>query len=312
MGGKFFRIGALALAVGMVLAASGHALAPKDDGTGIAAASYRLRWDVPVFDLIADNGMKPGWRWRREGDLPLPWPELYRANGEEFNPYTFLLNARIIAAKIKAGDEAETFRRALPYLLRQLERYSTVEPGGFAFVTYEFAYDCYGRMVPAGWRSAFGNAAVMLGLLDLYRSTGDAALLARARAYLLPLLSVDRSDGVTVTDKDHYLWFEEYPSPVSHVINGHIGVLLALYEYEQLTGDRSLRQFIAAGLTTMRHYLPVARHPGHPSAYGLFDLAQADYGPARIVNYVRAIAAISGDPQLGALAADYAADMAGD
>ena len=243
-------------------------------------------------------------------DLPVPWSETYRIHHQDFSPYGFMRNARQIAAAITMGGEAaESYRKALPYLMRQLDAHTEAEAGGLAFVVYRFDLDVYWHTIKSGWRSAFGNAVIMLGLLDLFQATGDQALRERAERYLSALLAVNYADGITEVDDSQYLWFEEYPKPAEHLINGHIITLLALYHWGQELADDRVNPLLTAGLTTMRRYLPMVRRAGGVSAYGLFDLSVADYGPQRTINLVRAIAKISGDAEFDALAAAFETDM---
>lgn len=272
--------------------------------------AFDLKPGLDVIGLIADNGIDPSWRFAKDGDLPMPWPQSYRAiYHQDFAPYTFLINARLIANAIGRGGEIEaSYRQALPYLMRQLEQYTDVE-GDLAFVSYKFNVKAAARTVKAPWRSAFGNAVAMLGLMELGRATDDPAWLAQAEPYLRGILAVDHADGVTKIDEAQYLWFEEYPAPLQHIINGHIATLLALYHYGETTHDDRVRPYLNAALTTMRRYLPSVRRDGRVAAYGMFDLTQPDYGPQRLISFTRTLAAISGDAAFGALAAAFETDM---
>ena len=103
-------------------------------------------------------------------------------------------------------------------------------------------------------------------------------------------------------DGSDFLWFEETPplnGKRTHIMNGHIATVLALYRYWQVTGDESVLSLVRAGLATAARYMPEMRRPGQVLAYWLYDKSLPDYGPLRMIIMAKAMGEISDNPAFG-------------
>lgn len=110
---------------------------------------------------------------------------------------------------------------------------------------FDWEYRC---TLKAPWYSALAQGQGISVLLRAHRETGlrkysDAAV-AAFEAFRVP---VD-AGGVTFTDAQRNLWFEEYVvTPPTHILNGFIWAMWGVYDYFLATrDDRALRLFQSA------------------------------------------------------------------
>ncbi|KUL94826.1 hypothetical protein DK26_18380 [Bosea sp. WAO] len=255
-----------------------------------------LRVDIRPFDArvpLAVAEDRAGWEPGNDSDLPYPWPT--RDGETVFSAFYYAVNASIIMRRWRAtGDKR--FLALIAGLEAARER-ETVREGTSAFIAAEHPLALASSTLPAGWRSAFSNAFVVVGLLDLHEATADESYLNLARSYVAGLTNARTAEKLWRIDASQYLWFEEYPAiegrPTS-VINGHIGSVLALHRYWTVTGDKTVLPLIRAGIATAARYMWKVRNPGGISAYWLHDSKTPDYGPVRATNFADALLAISG------------------
>jgi hypothetical protein len=72
-----------------------------------------------------------------------------------------------------------------------------------------------------------------------------------AAAFRSFLVSTDRG-GVTFTDAQGDLWFEEYIlAPPTHILNGFIWALWGVYDFYLAAGSAEARELFAAGVKTL-------------------------------------------------------------
>ncbi|TLP61141.1 MULTISPECIES: D-glucuronyl C5-epimerase family protein [Pseudomonas] len=112
--------------------------------------------------------------------------------------------------------------------------------------------------IKAPWSSAFAQATGIQALLVHWKQTGDQSSLQAAtkaaRALFVPL-----SEGGFLFARGDDAWFEEIPQPVdnpSHILNGHMRVLLALHALADATGDKQYQQWFSKGTDTLLRWLP--------------------------------------------------------
>ncbi len=269
---------------------------PPIAGRSVKALDVSLNMNVDVMHVMSLGGVST---WDRKALMPIPWPPTYvNIFRQEFNPYTFAVNASVLRAS-KGKVATEDLRKPAEYLLQQLARYSKDD-----VVFYDFDYEISAGVLPAGWTSALANGMAALGLLDLSIALDDASLRSRAKRYLDKVLWKGQDTDLSMVDESSYLWFEETP-PLggrrTHIINGHISVVFALYRYMQVTGDRTYEPHVKAGLATAARYFWETRRPGDVPTYWLFDDTK-DYGPLRAINFADTLAAMSAHPTFVELA----------
>jgi hypothetical protein len=267
-------------------------------GKNVKAVKADLRPDVDVISILSLR-YRVNWTPKGSNDIPEDWPKLYIETYHQlFNPYTFAINAAIMAYQVKK----QTLKPDAPnigVLLAALKRYSDTLPSGALAVRYDFDNILAGGTIPAGWHSAFGNGAVIIGLLELAEATGNEDIRALADKYVDALRWQGTDSDIVMIDGSDFLWFEETPplnGKPTHVMNGHIATVFSLYRYWQVTHDESVLPLVRAGLATAARYLPELRRPGQVPAYWLYDTSVPDYGPLRMILLTKAMGEISDNP----------------
>ncbi|MCO8162107.1 hypothetical protein NJC38_08040 [Pseudomonas sp. 21LCFQ010] len=113
--------------------------------------------------------------------------------------------------------------------------------------------------IKAPWSSAFAQAVGIQALLADWKRTQDKSSLELAvKAAESLFVPLDKGGFLFTRGED--IWFEEIPSPAhnpSHILNGHMRVLLALGELHQATGDARYAQWLAKGSDTLLRWLPL-------------------------------------------------------
>lgn len=113
--------------------------------------------------------------------------------------------------------------------------------------------------IKAPWSSAFAQAVGIQALLADWKRTQDKSSLELAIKAAESLFVPLDKGGFLFTSGEN-VWFEEIPSSVenpSHILNGHMRVLLALMELQDATGDARYGQWLAKGSDTLLHWLPL-------------------------------------------------------
>ncbi|WP_313047797.1 D-glucuronyl C5-epimerase family protein [Pseudomonas soli] len=113
--------------------------------------------------------------------------------------------------------------------------------------------------IKAPWSSAFAQATGIQALLAHWKKTGDKSSLELARKAAASLF-VPISKGGFLFSSGADIWFEEIPAPVknpSHILNGHMRVLLALGELKDATGDEQYGEWFSKGSDTLLRWLPL-------------------------------------------------------
>jgi hypothetical protein len=270
-------------------------------GKNVKAVKPELRQDV---DILSALSLRQSLNWTPKGpdDIPVAWPQAYvEPYRQPFNPYTFAINAAIMAYQIK-GKVLRPDASNIEALLAALKRYSDTLPSGSLAVRYDFDNPMFDGKIAAGWHSAFGNSAVIIGLLELADATGNEDIRELSGKYVDALRWQGENSDIVMVNGSDFLWFEETPplnGKPTHIMNGHIATVFSLYRYWQVTHDESVLPLVHAGLATAARYLPELRRPGQVPAYALYDKSVPDYGPLRMIIMTKTLSAISDNPAFG-------------
>ncbi len=122
------------------------------------------------------------------------------------------------------------------------------------------------------WISAMGQGQAISVLLRAHQISGDGDYLSAAARAIKAFDRNIEDGGVTTTEKDGYVFYEEYPSvPYSHVLNGFMFSLWGLYDYHLYSGDAHAMDLFDRGIDTLLRYLP--RYDlGYWSRYDLYPI----------------------------------------
>ncbi|WP_085715351.1 D-glucuronyl C5-epimerase family protein [Pseudomonas sp. B28(2017)] len=147
------------------------------------------------------------------------------------------------------------FKANVKWLVDNLKK----NPQGQWVWLYKFDSTYNDVSIKAPWDSAFAQATGIQALLADWKKTGDEKSLAAARKAAESLFVPLKSGGFLFTSGDD-IWFEEIPSSInnpSHILNGHMRVLLALRELAEVTGDSVYTKWFDKGANTLERWLPL-------------------------------------------------------
>ncbi len=148
------------------------------------------------------------------------------------------------------------------------------ERGSYYF-PYDFDWELHvvgGDKLYAPWFSGMAQGQVLSGIVRLALYSGEEKYYRFADSIFTSFKNFEEDgDPWTVTlDDDGYYWIEEYPLPEpTHVLNGFIFGVYALYDYYQMTKSDESLKYLRASLTTLKHFVPFYRRPGMRSLYCL-------------------------------------------
>ena len=182
---------------------------------------------------------------------------------------------------------------------------------------YRYRQDnVFGEQMNRPWASARGQGLMLSALSRLYEIDRDPRRLAQAQQVFDALAQVrdygyPRPDPwLASVDYSGYLWFEQYADGqgASLVVSGHLAAVIGLYDYWNVSGDRTAEAYLRGGLSTIRDALPLVRHPGR---YASSSLAKdlSDPRSHRVIEaQIAALARVTGDPELTRYATRLARD----
>jgi heparosan-N-sulfate-glucuronate 5-epimerase len=238
-----------------------------------------------------------------ERGVPLVgWSDDAYYNPVTLAQYGFLLHA--LHARGLCAEALPTLEALLAWFEANKE-----ESAGGCFWRQAVGAPRYG--LKAGFVSAMASGEAISFYLRMYQLTGDASLLATARAAYAFLRVPFAEGGVRRTDARGDLWFEEYPSePPSYVLNGFIYCLFGLYDLLRVSGDPAVRQDVEACLKTLRTNLP-RFDTGYWSVYDLLtnELVSVYYQRNVHLPQVEVLHAMTGDPVFAHYAERWRRDL---
>jgi len=202
-------------------------------------------------------------------------------NPAKWSPYFWASNAAALQSIANDKPRLEATVRAL---MDEMKANSIVDSDGNYRVIYRFPYVFDKYPMSAPWYSAFGNAAIAVGLMHIRNSTGDTSNDGLNNEYLDTIVK-----KYSYKTPEGNIWFAEYISddlPDGHVsvINGHFFVVAAMYEWKSMSKTNRYDRPISQGLDTMRDELPKFIQDGYFSYADGFKHMK-DYGQQRAVNF---------------------------
>lgn len=134
----------------------------------------------------------------------------------------------------------------------------TQDKNGLWVWPYNFDSTYNDVSIKAPWSSAFAQATGIQALLADWKQNGNRDSLEVAKKAAESLFVPLNKGGFLFTSGND-IWFEEIPAPAknpSHILNGHMRVLLALGELKDATGDARYQQWLTKGSDTLLRWLP--------------------------------------------------------
>jgi heparosan-N-sulfate-glucuronate 5-epimerase len=184
-------------------------------------------------------------------------PQLdYRGKiGRQYNPIAIAqygLGNYNLFCRTGSADRRNNFLRIADWLVQHLEK----NPQGLAVWNHNFDWE-YRNTLRAPWYSALAQGQGISVLVRAHQlSRKDSRYLDAAQQALSSFFKPVAEGGVTFTDEQGDLWFEEYVvSPPTHILNGFIWAAWGIYDYFLATQDRSVRDLFARAVNTLTHNL---------------------------------------------------------
>jgi heparosan-N-sulfate-glucuronate 5-epimerase len=114
----------------------------------------------------------------------------------------------------------------------------------------------YRSRLKAPWSSGLAQGQGISLLVRAYRETGAAAYLHTADRAFASFLKSIQEGGVTFTDQQGHVWFEEYiVTQPTHILNGFIWAAWGVYDYFLATQSSAAQDLFAQAVFTLRENL---------------------------------------------------------
>ncbi len=186
-------------------------------------------------------------------------PQLdYRgALGPQYNPIAIArygLGNYNLYVREGSVDRKRRFLVVADWLVKNLE----MNRGGFRVWNHHFDWDYRTRLV-APWYSGLAQGQGISVLVRAWNVTGRGEYLTAARDALESFLHDVKDGGVSYTDAEGNLWFEEYvvhPHPPTHILNGFMWANWGVYDYWLATKDERARDLFRTAVKTIEENLP--------------------------------------------------------
>jgi hypothetical protein len=189
-------------------------------------------------------------RYSLTDDTGVPMLNYRGAIGLQYNPIAIaqwgLGNFNLLHRNDDSAAR-NNFLKASDWLCRHLEP----NLHGIAVWNHNFDWE-YRSTLRAPWYSGLAQGQGISLLVRAYAETNDDRYLRSAeRAFQSFLVSTDQG-GVTFTDADGNLWFEEYlVSPPTHILNGFIWAAWGAYDYFLATGSLQAKTLFEQSVKTL-------------------------------------------------------------
>ena len=114
----------------------------------------------------------------------------------------------------------------------------------------------YRTTLRAPWYSGLAQGQGISLLLRAHAETNEAKFLDAAQLAFGCFLASADEGGVTFTDSEGNLWFEEYlVSPPTHILNGFIWAAWGVYDYALATGSADAKRLFESAIRTLKSNL---------------------------------------------------------
>jgi hypothetical protein len=234
----------------------------------------------------------------------IPMLDYHGKIGLQYNPIAIAQWGLGNHAQMKRGgngDRKRKFLLASDWLCNNTE----TNTAGVWVWNHHFDWE-YRSPLRSPWYSGLAQGQGISLLVRAHRETGNAAYLETAERAFVSFTRPTNEGGVSFTDPDGNLWFEEYiVSPPTHILNGFIWAMWGVYDFFLATQNPAAEQLFRSAVKTLRENL--ARYDlGFWSLYEqsgtrLPMVASRFYHSLHIVQ-LRAMHALTGEPLFASVA----------
>ena len=155
----------------------------------------------------------------------------------------------------KIEPDEQKFKSCLDWLVQNLEKDKSV------FVwKYHFDHTYNDISIKAPWISGFAQAVGIQALLEGYKKYGERRFLDTA-IKASKAFGVSQKKGGVLFVSERGDWFEETPvgnmSEPSHILNGHLRAVIALWELYGVTKDKATKTLADRGTKALKGWMPL-------------------------------------------------------
>lgn len=226
-------------------------------------------------------------------------------------------NLIAIANHAKANPDDRAACLAMCRELASFCRVNSVMRDGARFMTQKYAFDSDGDYLAPGWTSGISTGFIVRGLCRVQDVMPDEDIGILTDEFARSFTIIDSAGApagrpwFSFRDEAGYLWFEEKPyddDRRSHILNGHIHALLALYHYRDHCRQAWINRLLRASIATVFRYVKQYRVPGNVNRYDLGTGYKADYAPKRTIRQQRDLVTITTEPLFRRMAKAFQSD----
>lgn len=170
--------------------------------------------------------------------------------GKQYNPIAiaqYALGFYNRYVKEKNEEYLKKFLTQCDWLVNNLEE----NKHGIYVWMHHFDWE-YQGVLKSPWQSALAQGNGVSALLRAYVLTKESKYLDTAKLAFESFKKDISEGGVSFTDKEGFLWFEEYIiEPYSHVLNGFVWSLFGVYDYYLVTKDNESKEIFDSAIKTL-------------------------------------------------------------
>jgi len=184
----------------------------------------------------------------------IPMLDYHGDIGLQYNPIAIAqwgLGNFNLYCRTKNAERLEKVERCADWLVRDLE----TNAHGLSVWNHHFDWE-YRDTLCAPWYSGLAQGQGISLLLRAQRETGKPEYAEAARKAFVTFQTSVALGGVTFTDEQGSVWFEEYlVDPPTHILNGFLWAAWGVYDYALATGDAQARSLFAQAVEALRRNL---------------------------------------------------------
>ena len=184
-------------------------------------------------------------------DKGIPMLDYHGKIGRQYNPIAIAqwgLGNYNQYCHSKHSERQRKFLLASDWLSNYLEQNAS---GVFVW-NHQFDWE-YRTPLRAPWYSGLAQGQGISLLVRAFRTTNNTNYLRAAEQAFASFQKDTNAGGVTFTDQNNNLWFEEYiVSPPTHILNGFIWAAWGVYDFFLATKDSSAQELFARAVKTLK------------------------------------------------------------
>ena len=187
-------------------------------------------------------------------DAGIPMLDYHGKVGKQYNPIAiaqYALGCFNVYKRTNEKKYLDMFVKQVDWLVDNL----VPNEKGINVWNHNFDWE-YRDLLRAPWYSALAQGAGLSALVRAYVLLKDEKYLEAAKKAFESFKYELVDGGVTYTDSDGYIWFEEtIVYPPTHILNGFMWALWGIYDYYLLTKDNSAKELFDKAVVTLNDNL---------------------------------------------------------